>query len=55
MDEELEAQAPEHEAVPANAAELVAERVATAVAPDPMPRLSTSATARRPWSMTRCG
>ncbi|MGD0374281.1 MAG: class III extradiol ring-cleavage dioxygenase [Streptosporangiaceae bacterium] len=39
MDEELEAQAPEHEAVPANAAELVAERAATAIAPDRMPAI----------------
>jgi 4,5-DOPA dioxygenase extradiol len=37
MDEELEARAPEHEVVPPNAAELVAERAAAAVAPGRMP------------------
>ena len=39
MDEELEARAPEHEAVPANAAEQVAERAAAAVAPGRMPAI----------------
>jgi 4,5-DOPA dioxygenase extradiol len=39
MDEELEAQAPEHEPVPAAAAELVAERAAAAVAPGRMPAI----------------
>ena len=39
MDEELEAGAPEHEVVPPNAAEHVAERAATAVTPDRMPAI----------------
>jgi 4,5-DOPA dioxygenase extradiol len=39
MDEELEARAPDHEAVPANAAEQVAERAAAAVAPGRMPAI----------------
>ena len=39
MDEELEAQAPEHEPVPAGAAGLVAQRVATAITPGRMPAL----------------
>ena len=39
MDEELEARAPEHEVVPQNAAELVAERAAAAVTPGRMPTI----------------
>ena len=39
MDEELEARAPEHEVVPSNAAELVAERAAAAVTPGRMPAI----------------
>jgi 4,5-DOPA dioxygenase extradiol len=39
MDEELEARAPEHEAVPDNAAALVAERAAAAVTPGRMPAI----------------
>src|ERR1039457_3772298 len=39
MDEELEARAPDHEPVPAGAAELVAKRAATALAPGRMPAI----------------
>jgi 4,5-DOPA dioxygenase extradiol len=39
MDEELEAQAPEHEPVPAGAAELVAERSTTAITPGRTPAI----------------
>ncbi len=39
MDEELEAQAPEHEPVPAGAAEQVAERAAAAIQPGRMPAI----------------